>query len=280
VTTPAIHLNRKVNKEGFRVNEEDNLPPILTGSEGGLSRLLDEAASVAGVSRDSVAGWSMELYDLQPPASGGLDDEFIMAGRIDNLAMCHAIVESLLASEESACTRVAALFDSEEVGSATMNGAGSGFMESVLERLCGSRSDMFMAMPRSIQVSADGAHAVHPNYADMHDRNSRPVLNGGPVVKINAKERYASTPLSAAYFRSCAGRAEVDTQTFVSRSDLPCGSTIGPITASRTGVLTVDAGNPMLSMHSIREMAGAADHRAMIDVLAVHFGGTVGIGRQ
>ncbi len=276
MTTPAIHLNRTVNKEGFKVNEEENLPPILTGTEGGLDRLLDEAASNAGVSRDSVAAWSMELYDLQPPALGGLDDEFILAGRIDNVAMCHAALEALVASTDSAHTKVAALFDSEEVGSGTLNSAGSGFLDSVLERLCCSRQDLFMAIPRSIQVSADGAHAVHPNYADKHDKKSRPRLNAGPVVKINAKERYASTPLTSAYFRSCAGIAGVETQTFVSRSDMPCGSTIGPIRAARAGILTVDVGNPMLSMHSVREMAGTEDHPAMIDVLKVHFDGTVG----
>ena len=278
ITTPAIHLNRNANKEGFKVNEEDNLPPILTASEGGLGRLLEEAAGSAGIDPGGVVGWSMELYDLQPPATGGLDEEFVIGGRLDDLAMCHAVLRALPGGEPSESTVVAALFDSEEVGSTTVSGAGSSFLASVLERLSGpTREDYFRAASRSVQVSADGAHALHPNYADRHDRNSRPALNGGPVVKVNAKERYASTPLSAAYFRSCAALAGVETQTFVNRSDAPCGSTIGPVTSAGTGILTVDAGNPMLSMHSVREMAGARDHASMIEVLKVHFRGTVDI---
>jgi aspartyl aminopeptidase len=277
MTTPAVHLNRTVNKEGFKVNEEDNLPPILTGIEGGLDRLLEEAAASAGVGREKIASWSMEPYDIQPPAIGGLDREFVFSGRIDNAAMCHAALEALLASGNDRQSRIIALFDSEEVGSMTVNGAGSGFIGSILERLCSSRQQMFRALARSILVSADGAHAVHPNYADKHDRKNRPRLNGGPVIKINAGEKYTTTPLTSAYFSQCAKLAGVEVQTYVNRSDMPCGTTIGPITATRTGIPTVDVGNPMLSMHSVREMAGVKDHSYMIRALEVHLNGAVEI---
>jgi len=277
MTTPAVHLNRTVNKDGFKVNEEENLPPILTGIEGGLDRLLEEAAVNAGIPRKEIVAWSMEPYDIQPPTRGGLDNEFIFAGRIDNVAMCHAALEALLASGNIEQSRIIALFDNEEVGSMTVNGAGSGFIGSILERLCSSRQQMFRALARSISVSADGAHAVHPNYADKHDRKNRPRLNGGPVIKINAREKYTTTPLTSAYFLRCAKLADVEVQTYVNRSDMPCGTTIGPITAARTGIATVDVGNPMLSMHSVREMAGVKDHSYMVRVLEVHLNGAVEI---
>jgi len=126
-------------------------------------------------------------------------------------------------------------------------------------------------------VSADGAHGVHPNYTDKHDPGCRPVINGGPVIKVNSSEKYTSTDLTSAYFRTCAEESGVQVQYFVSRNDMPCGSTIGPVTSTRTGILSVDTGNPMLSMHSIREMTGRSDHEKMIKVLTRHLSGTVSI---
>ena len=191
--------------------------------------------------------------------------------------MCHAAMEALLASSESPATKLISLFNSEEVGSKTLNGADSAFLDNVIERLAGGRDEYFRCLSKSIQVSADGAHAVHPNYPDKHDPSCRPVLNGGPVIKVNAKEKYTSSDLTSAYFKACAEESGVDVQYFVSRNDMPCGTTIGPITSSRTGIISVDVGNPMLSMHSVRETAGKSDHEAMINVLIQHMNGSVHI---
>ncbi|MEN8209657.1 MAG: M18 family aminopeptidase, partial [Candidatus Fermentibacteria bacterium] len=277
MASPAIHIEREINKKGFKVNPETNTPLLFSSSGAVFDDVLSLACESADVQRDSVSGWSMEVWDPQPAALGGLEDDFIFSGRLDNLTMCHAAIEALLASERSSETRLVSLFNSEEVGSRTLNGAGSAFLDSVLERLAGGRDEYFRCLSRSIQVSADGAHAVHPNYPDKHDPGCRPVLNGGPVIKVNAAEKYTSNDLTSAYFRTCAERSGVDVQYFVSRNDMPCGSTIGPITSTRTGIRSVDAGNPMLSMHSVRETTGTKDHEAMIKVLTEHMMGSVNI---
>ena len=274
IATPAIHMERNINKEGFKIDPEKNTPLLFSTSGAGLEDVLSLACESAGVKRDSVKGWSLQVWDPQPAVTGGMDDDFIFSGRIDNLSMCHAALEALLAcGEPQPSTSLICLFNSEEVGSRTLNGAASSFLDSVLERLAGSRESYFRCIGRSIQVSADGAHAVHPNYAGKHDPGCRPVLNGGPVIKVNAKERYTSNDLTTAYFLTCAEKCGVEVQYFVSRNDMPCGSTIGPITSARTGIKSVDAGNPMLSMHSVRETAGTSDHADMIKVLTEHLRG-------
>jgi len=277
MASPAIHIEREINKKGFKVNPEKNTPLLFSSSGAALEDVLSLACRSADVDRESVSGWSMEVWDPQPAAIGGIYDDFIFSGRLDNLTMCHAAIEALLASKESSETRLVSLFNSEEVGSRTLNGAASAFLDSVIERLAGGRDEYFRCLAKSIQVSADGAHAVHPNYADKHDPGCRPVLNGGPVIKVNAAEKYTSTDVTSAYFKTCAERTGVDIQYFVSRNDMPCGSTIGPITSTRTGIRSVDVGNPMLSMHSVREMAGKSDHDAMIKVLTEHLSGSVSI---
>jgi aspartyl aminopeptidase len=277
IASPAIHIEREINKNGFKVNPETNTPLLFSTSGAGVEELLTIACKSADVDSDSVTGWSMEVWDPQPATLGGLNDDFIFSGRLDNLAMCHAAIEALLASEENPATRLVTLFNSEEVGSRTLNGAGSAFLDNVIERLSGGRESFFNCLSRSIQVSADGAHALHPNYTDKHDPECQPVLGGGPVIKINAMEKYTSSDLTSAYFRTCAELSGVDVQYFVGRNDMPCGSTIGPVTSTRTGILSVDAGNPMLSMHSVRETAGSSDHAAMIRVLAEHMKGSVSI---
>ncbi|NOQ23431.1 MAG: M18 family aminopeptidase [Candidatus Aegiribacteria sp.] len=277
IASPAIHIEREVNKKGFRVNPETNTPLLFSSSGAVFDDVLSLACNSADVKRDSVSGWSMEIWDPQPGILGGIEDDFIFAGRLDNLTMCHAAIEAMLASEESQETRLVSLFNSEEVGSRTLNGAGSAFLDTVIERLAGGRDEYFRCLSRSIQVSADGAHAVHPNYSEKHDPGCRPVINGGPVIKVNAMEKYTSNDITSAYFRTCAERSGVDIQYFVSRNDMPCGSTIGPVTSTRTGIRTVDVGNPMLSMHSVRETAGKSDHEAMIKVLTEHMKGAVSI---
>jgi len=279
----AIHLNRQVNDDGLKLDQQKHLPPIFgLGDQerlevGVLPQMLAEAA---GVEADAVVEYRLDLVDAQPPALGGVENEFVFARGIDNLVSCFAALEALCALPRPLeTTAVIALFDSEEVGSNTARGAASTFLDVALERLCAAgkspREDFQRALARSILVSADGAHAVHPNYADRHDPRHKPALNRGPVIKVNAGERYATTVATQAYLQECAELAGIPVQHFVQRSDLPCGTTIGPISATRLGVATVDVGAPMLSMHSIRETTGASDTRLLAELLAAHLGGEV-----
>jgi aspartyl aminopeptidase len=277
IASPAIHLERNINKDGFKINPEDNTPLLMSTSGSGFQELLDLACNSAGLKKEDVSGWSMEVWDPQPAVTGGIDDDFIFSGRLDNLTMCHAAVEAILRTEETPHTRMISLFNSEEVGSKTLNGANSSFLDSVIERLSGSRKEYFRCLSNSVLVSADGAHGVHPNYPGKHDSECRPVLNGGPVIKVNASNKYTSSDISSSYFSHCAKEAGVNVQYYVSRNDILCGSTIGPITSSRTGIKSVDVGNAMLSMHSIREVTGTSDHEDMIKVFVEHMIGRVSI---
>lgn len=270
----AIHLNREVNKEGLKLDAQKHLAPVLALDgleEPKLRRLIaDELGDVKG--KDVVA-WDLMTYDLQPAARSGPGREFIHAGRIDNLASCHAAVTALTSSDADVeRTRAIVLYDHEEVGSRSAEGAASDFLRSCLQRLSGGApEDYHRAIAKSFLISADMAHAVHPNYADRHEPQHKPALGRGPVIKINVNQAYATDGESWASFERWARDAEVETQRFVVRSDLACGSTIGPITAAELGIRTVDAGNPMLSMHSCREMAAAADVPKMIDVMKRFF---------
>lgn len=277
IASPAVHLEREMNKKGFKVDAEKHTPLLLSSSGAGLEDLLDLACRSADIRKEDTCGWSMEVYDPQPAVLGGIAGDFIFSGRLDNLLMCHAAMEALLDIQSPEHTVLIALFNSEEVGSATLNGAGSCFLDSIIERLAGGREEFMRCLCRSIQISADGAHGVHPNYFEKHDSGCRPVLGGGPVIKINAKERYSTSDLTSAYFKKCAERVDVEVQCFVSRNDMICGTTIGPMVSSRTGIRSVDAGNAMLSMHSVREMSGTVDHESMIKVLGEHLRGTVDI---
>lgn len=272
----AIHLNREVNKTGLVLNAQKHMSPIAMLGDAdafGLPALL--ASAIDGVKLDDVAAWDLMAYDVQPAALGGVSDEFIYAARIDNLASCHAALMALLSNgADAGITRGIVLYDHEEVGSRSAQGAASDFVRGTLMRLCGSHTeDYHRAIARSFLVSADLAHAVHPNYADRHEPEHRPALGGGPVVKINVNQSYATDGESWARFEGWAREADVTTQRYVVRSDLGCGSTIGPITASELGIRTVDVGNPMLSMHSCREMTAAADVPKMIAVLERFFAG-------
>ena len=218
------------------------------------------------------------LFDTVPCTVSGLQGEFIHAPRLDNLASCHAGIVALVNQAEQATptTRVVSLYDNEEVGSMSAEGADSPLLAHTLERIAASfdqnREAYLRALANSLCVSADMAHAVHPNYADRHEPKHMPRLNKGPVLKQNANLRYATNASTASRFQAYCDAAEVPLQTFVNRTDLRCGTTIGPITASRLGIDVVDVGNPMLSMHSIREMAGSQDHDMMISALERHFG--------
>lgn len=278
----AIHLNRNVNAEGLKLNPQRHLPPIM-GLEGedapSLTETLCSVLQRAGVEADEARlhSWDLGLCDTQPATMFGLRNEFVSAPRLDNLASCYMAVTALCrVSGPRARTRGIVLYDHEEVGSRSGQGAHSTFLSDVLGRLARARSPegdaLERAIARSMLISADMAHAVHPNYADKHDPNHRPRLGAGPVIKVNVSQAYASDGRSMARFRGLCEQADVVPQLFVSRADLACGSTIGPITAARLGLPTIDVGNPLLAMHSIRETAAAADVIAMQAVMDAYFG--------
>jgi aspartyl aminopeptidase len=271
----AIHLNRKVNTEGLKINAQKHMAPIVTLNdvEGRDLRAL-LAEELGDVKPEDVLAWDLMAYDVHPATRSGVSREFIHASRIDNLASCHAALTALTASASDAeITRGIVLYDHEEVGSRSAQGAASDFLRSCLQRLSGESSEDYnRAVAKSFLISADMAHAIHPNYTDLHEPQHQPTLGGGPVVKINVNQGYATDGESWASFERWAREAEVSTQRFVVRSDLACGSTIGPITAAELGIRTVDAGNPMLSMHSCREVAAAADVPKMIDIMKRFFG--------
>ncbi len=276
----AIHLNREVNKEGLLLDKQKHLPPILgiAAGDGPAEEraLLELIAGELAVKTDKILGGDLQLFDIQPAVLGGRDEEFVFSGRLDNLTMCHAALQALiLQGDETDHTSLITLFDAEEIGSGTVNGAASPFIRDIISRIArfgDKRSDTLeRTIARSWCISADGAHATHPNYADYHDPRHPIRLNEGPVIKVNANQRYATTGTTSSMFKLLCEQAEVPFQEYVHRTDLPCGSTIGPITASNLGLRVVDVGNAMLSMHSVRETAGSRDHGQMIRALSFYF---------
>ena len=271
----AIHLDRDVVEKGLHLNKQDHLAPVIgLGSEG--EDLITMCAHNLGVAREEIAQLDLMLFDVAAPTIAGKNREFLFSARLDNLAMSHAAVHALVDASKGAddlpVVPLAALFDNEEVGSESFTGASSSFLPRILERIVSgtgkSRDDFHRAIAESICVSADMAHAVHPNYAERHEARHRPVLNGGPVIKVNAQQRYATSAVTRTLFEELCKKAEVPVQHYAHRTDLPCGTTIGPITSTLLGIPTVDVGNPMLSMHSIREMSGTKDPEMMTRVLA------------
>jgi aspartyl aminopeptidase len=253
----AIHLDRGVN-QGLTLDPQQHLLPVWgLGEPGGF---LEFVAAQAGVDPAEVAAHDLVVHDLTPPAALGADRELFAAGRLDNLVSVHAGLSALLAAETaSGTTPVLVAFDHEEVGSASATGAAGPLLETVLTRLAGgfdARAEVFAA---SRALSVDVTHAAHPNYLGQHDPGHRAVPNGGPALKVNANQRYATdAPGAAAWARACRD-AGVPSQVFVSRNTVPCGSTVGPIIATRLGIRTVDVGIPVLSMHSARELCGVDD---------------------
>jgi aspartyl aminopeptidase len=276
----AIHLQRELAQEGLKLNAQQHGVP-LTGFEGGpeLAELLVSelrAQGIAAPERGDLLGFDLMLHDVQPACVLGARGELVSSPRLDNLASCHAAVSALAAASRAPelppATRGIVLYDHEEVGSRSAQGAGGPFLADALERIVaafkgGEPQGLARALARSRLVSADVAHAVHPNYADRHEPGHRPLLGRGPVLKVNASQSYATDGETAAEFAALCRSRGVELQHFVARSDLGCGSTIGPITAARVGIRTVDVGMPLLSMHSCRELAGTADVAPMIDVL-------------
>ncbi|MEC9341720.1 MAG: M18 family aminopeptidase [Pseudomonadota bacterium] len=275
----AIHMNRTVNSDGLKLDPQTQLPPLLERVAEDLpeqNRLRSLLARRLGCDPRALLAWELHLYDTQPGSFFGPSDEFIANSQLDNLASCHAAVTALTTMQQPAhATAVCALFDHEEVGSVSAKGADGSFLADVVERIALARSvsreTHLRALAASFFISADMAHAHHPAYPDSYDSDNAPCVNGGPVVKINASQRYTSESVSEARFQRLCESVDTPCQRYVHRSNLPCGSTIGPMAAARLGVRTVDVGNPMWSMHSARESAGAADHAAMVRVLHAHF---------
>lgn len=261
----AIHLDREVNRNRS-INAETDIQPLLGqlvgDATGDLRLLLAEELAANGAPAGEVLDFELCLYDTQPPARIGLGGEFIAAARLDNLLSCHVGVQALLASQGNE-TRLVVCSDHEEVGSASASGAQGPFLESVLMRLVPDATERTRALGASLLISADNAHGVHPNFPARHEDNHGPLLNRGPVLKVNTNQRYATNSVTAARLRQWARDAEVPLQTFVARNDMGCGSTIGPLTATRIGVPTLDLGVPTLAMHSIRELAGTADAESL-----------------
>jgi aspartyl aminopeptidase len=270
----AIHLDREVNDKGLILNRQEHLAPVLgLGGGGSLGKLIAEAAQVPA---ERIIGHELMLFDLAAPSLGGQANEFVFSARLDNLAMCHAAVTAIAGlgrAVPASGVSVIALFDHEEVGSASAAGAGSSVLPRILERLVPDREAFHQACARSTCISADMSHAVHPNYASRHEPRHKPQINGGPVIKTNTQQRYATTPATAAMFAELCREADVPVQHYAHRTDLPCGSTIGPITSTLLGIATVDVGNAMLSMHSAREMGGSRDPELMTRVLARYLRG-------
>ncbi|MCK5132366.1 MAG: M18 family aminopeptidase [Candidatus Sabulitectum sp.] len=275
--SPAIHLNRTANKDGFKANAEEQLLLVFGDDENDYETLKEMIAKAANIRSEQMIDFSGEVFDLQLPALNGIKGNYLIASGIDNKASTHAAVAAVTTAETADSTAVAFLFDNEEIGSRTVNGAASPFMERVLERISGTRDDFFRACSRSMNVSADCVHAIHPGWVAKHSKLSKPQLNKGPAIKMSAGGSYASTARTSAYFMKCAELAESPVQKFVSRADGKSGGTLGPIAATGTGIPTVDVGNPMLSMHSAREMAGTVDHKNMINCMKVHLEGRIAI---
>lgn len=254
----AIHLDRSVN-QGLKLDPQQHLLPVWGLGPPGEGELVEFLAAQVGIDPADVAAHDLVTHDLTPPARLGKEQELLAAPRLDNLSSVHAGITALLAAEPAGVIPVFVGYDHEEVGSGTATGAAGPLLENLLTRLAGgfdARGPVFAA---SRCLSVDVTHAAHPNYLELHDPEHRTLPNGGPALKINANQRYATdAPGAAAWYRACR-TADVPTQVFVARNTVPCGSTVGPITATRLGIRTVDVGIPVLSMHSARELCGVAD---------------------
>lgn len=265
----AIHLNREANQKGG-VNPQKELPPItclVTEAPPEIRQWLASLQDEGEAPVNEVLDFELSLFDTQPPAQIGINREFIASARLDNLLSCWCALQGLIKADDPPPALLVAN-DHEEVGSTSAGGAQGPFLRSLLERLTANDPVHFARMTNhSLLISVDNAHALHPNYPDRHDPRHTPLLNGGPVIKINANQRYATDSTGAAFLRQLSDQNGVPIQTFVARSDLGCGTTIGPVTAAEIGIRTVDLGLPQLAMHSIREVAGTQDPACLIKLL-------------
>lgn len=270
ISNLAIHFNRQVN-DGVKLSKQKDMLPLLGLINDELEQgnllmnvIIEELSKQRPVSHEDILDFDLYLADTQPACTFGVHDEFISSGRLDDLSMCVAGLEALIAAPESDTTQVLAIFDNEETGSQTKQGAGSPFLASMLMRIArqqsGTEEAYWQAVERAFMISADNAHAFHPNYAEKYDPTNHPMLGGGPTIKFNASQKYASDAVSAAIFAEICRKAGVPCQRFVNHSDVAGGSTLGNILASTVPLRGVDMGNAILGMHSCRETGSVADH--------------------
>jgi aspartyl aminopeptidase len=272
----AIHMNREVNDKGLKFNKQTELPLLFGESADGVeadTQFLEKIATLLKVNVKDIINFDLNVFDTQKGVIWGANHEFIANSQLDNLASCHAALSALLANEKPNNTAICALFDHEEVGSESATGASGSFLADIVERITLhlNKEEKLRALAHSFFISADMAHAFHPNHASSYEPCHHVHINKGPVIKMNANQRYATDSESAARFIRLCEQAGVPYQQYAHRSDLGCGSTIGPIVASRLGVSSVDVGSPMWAMHSIRESAGILDHAYMIKVLTSYY---------
>ena len=271
----AIHLNREANS-GWSINPQTELPPILAqlsseDKQDFRQLLAQQLQREHAITDAQVIDYELCFYGTQPAAAIGLNQELIAGARLDNLLSCYAGLQALLSSDPQH-TQLLICTDHEEVGSNSACGADGPFLEQVLRRVLGSEEEAFVrCIQHSLLISADNAHGIHPNYADKHDGNHGPLLNQGPVIKVNSNQRYATNSETSSFFKLLCQQENIPVQSFVTRSDMGCGSTVGPITASQVGVQTIDIGLPTFAMHSIRELAGSRDLAYLINALRAFY---------
>lgn len=276
ISNLAIHFNRQVN-DGVKLSRQKDVLPILGIINDELEKgnllmniILEELNKQQTVAREDILDFDLYLADATPACTFGAHNELISSGRLDDLSMCFAGLEALLASQPTDITQVLAIFDNEETGSQTKQGAGSPFLSYMLKRIAlaqgGTEEDYYQAVERAFMISADNAHAWHPNYSEKYDPTNHPMLGGGPVIKFNAAQKYASDAYSASVFAGLCKKAGVPCQRFVNHSDVAGGSTLGNILASSIPLRGVDMGNAILAMHSCRETGSTADHEFCVKV--------------
>lgn len=276
ISNLAIHFNRQVN-DGMKLSRQKDVLPILGIINDELEKgnllmniILEELNKQQTVAREDILDFDLYLADATPACTFGAHNELISSGRLDDLSMCFAGLEALLASQPTDTTQVLAIFDNEETGSQTKQGAGSPFLSYMLKRIAlaqgGTEEAYYQAVERAFMISADNAHAWHPNYSEKYDPTNHPMLGGGPVIKFNAAQKYASDAYSASVFAGLCKKAGVPCQRFVNHSDVAGGSTLGNILASSIPLRGVDMGNAILAMHSCRETGSTADHEFCVKV--------------
>jgi aspartyl aminopeptidase len=278
ISNLAIHFNRQVN-DGVKLSKQKDVLPLLGMVTNELERgnlLMSTICEELGIDAADILDFDLYLADATPACTFGVHNEFISSGRLDDLSMCFAGLEALLASPQADATKVLAIFDNEETGSQTKQGAGSPFLASIIKRIAlaqsGTEEAFYQAVERAFMVSADNAHAWHPNYSEKYDPTNHPVLGGGPVIKFNAAQKYASDAVSAAVFAEICSKAGVPCQRFVNHSDVAGGSTLGNILASSIPLRGVDMGNGILAMHSCRETGSTIDHIYCVKAFTEFFG--------
>ena len=266
ISNLAIHFNREVN-DGVKLSKQKDMLPILGIVTSELERgnlLMNVICGELNIKPEEILDFDLYLADATPACTFGVHDEFLSSGRLDDLSMCFAGLEAMISTDTTDATKVLAIFDNEETGSQTKQGAGSPFLSMMLKRIAlaqsGTEEAWYQAVERAFMISADNAHAWHPNYSEKYDPTNHPVLGGGPVIKFNAAQKYASDAVSAAVFAEICREAGVPCQRFVNHSDVAGGSTLGNILASSIPVKGVDMGNAILAMHSCRETGSTADH--------------------